>query len=345
MFKRPMDVGLSYTVTCPLSCRHCITQSSPKMKGKMSEEQARAYLDVIPRYSISVCFTGGEPLLYHSEIVQAARYATESGLYVSVVTGAGWVESEEDTIRKVRELANAGVKLMSISWDIYHQEASQMERARLLARIAAEEKIRIIVRAALPPEQDPAIYRAAFEGIPVAFQESPLIRLGRAKTLPLKHFSQYDEPPKGECPVVLSLVIEYTGSVYACCGPSHFSAPHSPLVLGNTNEEPLADILDRALSDPILDIISLVGPYGLYLLLEQAGSKSLLPVRGAYTSICDLCLDLTNSPQIISVVREQLKQGEAQRFITAARLWMEKKLWPEKMKASSNLLGSPSPPV
>jgi len=133
----------------------------------------------------------------------------------------------------------------------------------------------------------------------------------------------------------MSTVIEHDGTVYACCGPSHFSANHSPLRLGNAEEEPLETILDRAVNDPILEVISLLGPYGLYILLQQSELKHLYIARKSYNSICDLCLDLTNLPEVVSTIRDQLlKDRSAQVLITAARLSMQRKLKPSYRDSS-----------
>jgi hypothetical protein len=306
----------------------------------MSIEKAKAYLQVISRYDSTVCFTGGEPFLFYSEILELVRYSRELGLQqVDIVTGAGWVEGESNTRKKVKELVDAGLKVMAISWDPYHEEVSSRNQATTLARVATEAGLFVIIRSALPTNSDLEIQQEAFEGIPVNFANFPIVRLGRAKTLPLEHFQQYDTPPKGSCSIVLSIVIEHDSQVYACCGPSKFGELHSPLILGNAEEEPLESILNRAISDPILEVISLLGPYGLYLLLQQSENKDLYTPRKGYTSICDLCLDLTNSPQIISAIREQLKEHQAQVLIEAARIWMEKRLWPDKLEALKKQYG------
>jgi len=48
---RYATIGLLYTRTCPLSCRHCIIESSPKAQEKMSQSLASEYIKVIPQFS------------------------------------------------------------------------------------------------------------------------------------------------------------------------------------------------------------------------------------------------------------------------------------------------------
>jgi hypothetical protein len=133
-------------------------------------------------------------------------------------------------------------------------------------------------------------------------------------------------------------VIEPDGTVYACCGPSYYSAKSSFLRLGNTNVEPLENILHRAAHDPIFEVILNTGPYGLYQLLKEhpLGQKSFKK-RRAYTGICELCMDITNDPELINALRERLSEGEMLPFLVASRMWMEKKLLPELRKRQTRM--------
>ena len=286
----------------------------------MRFDQARSYLEEIPSYADSACFTGGEPLLYFREIVKLTELAKELGLRVSVVTGAGWVRSEEEARRRTSSLAQAGLDTLAISWDVYHEACSAPERAVVLARAAVDAGLAVTVRTVRAATAEGSQYRAAFGDLPIHFETGHLTGLGRAATLPGEHFIQQSHPMMGPCAVVLSPLIDYDGKVYACCGPSFYSGPHSPLMLGNAEHEPLGQILDRAARDPILETIALLGPYGLYLLLKESESSDLYTERATYTSICDLCLDLTNSSGIVSVLRARLADRDTTALATAAKL-------------------------
>lgn len=326
-------IGLSYTRTCPIACRHCLTESSPRAKGRMVQAQARRYIEALSRFTRSTCFTGGEPLLFHRDIVELTGFAKDLDLKVSLVTGAGWVTDEATTKRRVEELAAAGLDKMMISWDSYHEEFLERERPLMLARSALEAGLAVTIRTVRSAGEDPGGRQAAFRDLPVEFEVGRILKLGFARNLPDEEFSWCDSPPKGACGLVLSPVIEPDGWVYACCGPSLGSRKSSPLVLGNAEAEPLGDILERAARDPILEVISLLGPYGLSLLLKDhpAGSN-LSKARDRYSGICDLCLDITDSPDSVAAIRERIGEPDFQALLAAKRGVIER-LESEKAKA------------
>jgi hypothetical protein len=291
----------------------------------MRLEQARRYLPAIRRFSPHLSFTGGEPLLFHRDVVALTLEARALGLEVSVVTGAGWVKDDALARRLVGELARAGVSHLVVSWDPYHEEFAPREHALAVVRAGCDAGIDVEVRAALPHGRDSADYEAAFRGLPVLFQHVWPTQLGTARHLPDEDFFWSDSPPKGRCSAVLRAVIEPDGMVYACCGPGHFTRRPSPLALGNAEEEPLEAILERAARDPILEAINLIGPYGLHRLLQtRPDGAATVATRPRYSGVCELCLDINGSPQAVRALRERLEEQDAQILLAAARMWAER---------------------
>lgn len=321
-------VGLLYTRTCPLACKDCITESSPDAKGRMRFDQARSYLPAISKYSRSVCFTGGEPFLYYKDILLLTREAKTLGLDVTIVSGAGWVRKEETVRSRMRELAEAGVSTICISWDRYHEEFSTSDRAVLLAEVATEANLKVKVRSVIPACESPEGLRAAFEGLPVETQSVLPVALGRAASLPISHFSREASPLRSICSVVKSPSVDHDGTVYACCGPSLYSAKTSPLVLGNANVEQLEDIFARAVTDPLLEVLGILGSYGFYELLKghPLEQKMLRKRTNGYSTICDLCIDVTNDPELVEAVTKRLEDQDAKTLVAAGKLWRDKKL-------------------
>lgn len=319
-------IGLMYTRSCPLACEHCITESSPQVKERMRLWQARDYLQAVAGFSSALGITGGEPFLYYREIAVLIREAKTLGLQTHLVTGAGWVRGEAQVRSRVEALADAGLDGLNISWDQYHEAFSTPDRAVMLARIAAESGLEVKVRTVTSATRAKDADHAIFAGLSVDLKATQIVRLGRAASLPPSHFMFSDEPPKGSCGVVFSPVIEPDGSVYACCGPAKYGRKPSPLFLGNASAEPLEDILARGLTDPILEIIYNLGPYGLHQLLKgHPFGRERFKARSAYTGICELCLDITNDPELVSALRERLLDKDAQRLVAMSALWRKNK--------------------
>jgi hypothetical protein len=248
------------------------------------------------------------------------------GLGTHVVTGAGWVKDEGQTRSRIKLLVDAGLVGLNISWDQYHEAFSIPERAVMLARIAAEAGLEVKVRAVASATRRLEEDQAIFAGLPVELKAIQIVRLGRAATLPASHFMVSDQPPAGRCGVVYSPVVEPDGSVYACCGPAKYGRIPSPLFLGDATAEPLENILARGLKDPILEIIHNLGPYGLLQLLKDHPiGRERFKARSAYTGICELCLDITSEPELVSVLRERLQDKDARRLLAASYLWRKNK--------------------
>ncbi|WP_263383334.1 radical SAM protein [Granulicella arctica] len=322
---RYLTIGLLYTRTCPLACRHCIIESSPKVAEKMEQSVASEYIKVIARYSDQVCFTGGEPLLYYNEIIPLIREARALGLGVSLVTGCGWVSTAKPHIARERiaGLKEAGLNSLTVSWDEYHEEFSPQENALLVVKTAKEIGLPVEVRGVVNTAGPIPRIEQKLITIGVRYEKAQILRLGAAATLPESHFTFGEMPHMRGCRTVLQPVIEPNGQVYGCCGPSRgLKNPDSPLTLGNTNDESLESIFSRSVNDPLLEAISNVGPYALFNLIKDEPSlKDTLPVRSSYTGICEVCLDLSSVPEVITKLRERISEPAVNRLMSAMSIY------------------------
>ncbi|HYP09817.1 MAG TPA: radical SAM/SPASM domain-containing protein, partial [Bryobacteraceae bacterium] len=322
-------VGLLYTRTCPLACAHCIIESSPRATDKMRFGAAAELLPAIARHTTRICFTGGEPLLYFNEILALVKAAKHLGLTTSVVSGAGWVRQARVAEERISRLRDAGLDKLCVSADRYHEVYSPPERAHLLIDIARRAGIDVIVRGVIAANQNSCQEKARFAPGDVVYDPVPLVRLGAARSLPEEHFQYTERPPSGRCKVALSPVVEPDGNVFACCGPSRYARKSSPLALGNINHESLDTILSRGAQDPILKALTLIGPYGLLELLEKhPATEQLVPMRRGYTGMCELCLDMTDSLEVVAALRARLTQTDAQALLAAAELWRRSRVQP-----------------
>ena len=293
----------------------------------MQQRVASEYIKVIPKYSDQLCFTGGEPLLYYNEIVPLIRQGKELGLGVSLVTGAGWVNTAKPHIARERifGIKQAGLDSLVVSWDAYHEEFSPSENALLLLELAGEAGLSVQVRGVMSSDGPSPRIEQTLININVKYQKVKILRLGSAARLPEDHFVFGDIPRTGGCANILQPVIEPNGQVYACCGPSRSGkSASSPLILGNTNNESLESIFHRAVRDPLLEAIATIGPHSLFNLIKNDPSLSdVLPLRSHYTGICELCLDMNDLPVVVQRVRERLSETGVSRLLTATRLYSQ----------------------
>ena len=51
------------------------------------------------------------------------------------------------------------------------------------------------------------------------------------------------------------------------------------------------------------------------------GPAGMYRARPQYTGMCELCLDITNVPELVARVRERLCDHDAQALVAAARMW------------------------
>ena len=117
-FNRPIQVHApflvvwNFTYKCNLKCKHCYSNSGIDPKMELSTEEAMKIVDQLADFGItSLAFSGGEPLM-RKDFFDVARYAVESGLYVSLATN-GTLLTEENAIK----LKETGVHYVEVSVD------------------------------------------------------------------------------------------------------------------------------------------------------------------------------------------------------------------------------------
>lgn len=150
--KRWTAAGLLLTYWCNARCAFCYVYSGPNKKGPaMTVNQALDYWRGLnnlideggPNYHGVRCkvhLAGGEPFYDFDKILAIATAAKTLGFKVfeKVETNAFWAQDDDETRRKIQLLADAGMQMLMISSDVYHQEFVPVERCVRAARIARE---------------------------------------------------------------------------------------------------------------------------------------------------------------------------------------------------------------
>jgi hypothetical protein len=321
-------LGLMLTYKCTIACPHCIVKAGPHRKEEMRVENALAWIEQARAYRNGhiegIALTGGEPFYNQDMLAHISAYAKTLGFIVSVVTNAYWASTPESACETLERLP--AIRLLAISTDVYHQRFIPIEFVKNAIYAAQRLGRRYNIAVCTNDETDPG-YLATIDEL-TRIGEADRIRLsitfptGRAqrKAHPLQ-YQLSNEPTVAACSMAGSPIIFPDGKVLACIGPL-FSLPHQhPMLLGNAQAEPLAQIFDRAEINPLLHLIRIWGPHKLISLLKQNGYGDLLPSGYIVNCTCDVCFKLLSDQRIIAALERILDCDSMRHLLAYGRLY------------------------
>ncbi len=289
---QPFRVGLIITEQCDASCAHCWFSCSPEKTATISSYKAYDYVDKASRAGVEwISLTGGEPMLYPSLVENLVAYASGLGLRTELVTNCNWAESHEKASDTLRVLRDAGLDVVNISADDFHQAYVPFERVGHVYAAAKRLGLKMVVMSALswgssrladiatklgdevPPPGE-------MDGHAAIGIESCFTPVGRGASLPRGEWHPEASPLTGGCKAVLrDLGVKPSGEVLPCCSAS---ATIRGFSLGKLDDFELGEMLDKAWDADVFNILSEKGPIGL---LNG-------PPVGVYVNKCHLCSEV-----------------------------------------------------
>lgn len=324
--KRWTAAGLLLTYWCNARCAFCYVYSGPNKKGPaMTVEQAISFWQGLntlideggPNYHGVRCkihLAGGEPFYDFDKILAIATAAKTLGLkfFEKVETNAFWAQDDVETRRKIQLLADAGMQMLMISADVYHQEFVPVERCVRAAKIArdilGEKGVRVrwwdfidqpVDIAAMSVEDRKKMYAQALERHKERLTGRAADELAdQFECHPPEHFAQEScaQATLGSKHVH----IDGYGNVFPGVCSGIVWGKVNPTLQGDGAchawPETFASIekLWRYASEhwqdhPIIGKVVTGGSYSLYL---EAESKGFQPRSGGYANKCHLCHDV-----------------------------------------------------
>lgn len=285
------------TRRCPLSCRHCSTNSandSEEHDGTTFLRFVRSFTeDCHPEYLL---LTGGEPLLRPRLVSALARSAREAGTSTYLLTGMFFARS--GTIPGPVLRAIADLDHVAVSIDGFHSEFVPRDQVFRAMHLMAAEGVDLSVQITGWGDDDPeladnvAAVRTEFgDRVPVL---AGLVQpYGRARMLP-----RADQPASadlgGPCSLAAWPVIGPDGTITACCNQAAVDGVAVPgdgrpghLELGHAARDDWPVILDRCLTAPLLKAVRVLGPH---VTARLAGATE------DTTGYCQACWRLGESP-------------------------------------------------
>jgi radical SAM protein with 4Fe4S-binding SPASM domain len=261
----------------------------------VTKYDAENYIDAVVKLpSVKlISFTGGEPMLYPKLVEELIAYASGYGLKTELVTNCEWAETIEQTTEVLGKLRDAGLVVLNLSADDFHQSKIPLERVRNCYVAAKRLEIKMVVMTSLSRSSRLKLVNIAeFFGddIPVPFLadpsrdavigiESGFIPVGRGAFIPKEELLLNDAKLEGFCGEVLSDIgVKPNGDVLACCSACSVLPAFS---IGNLKNSGLSEILDKAKSKELFRILKESGPAGF-------ASAS----NDRYVSKCHLCYEI-----------------------------------------------------
>jgi MoaA/NifB/PqqE/SkfB family radical SAM enzyme len=314
---------------CNAKCRCCLWGELHSCGPNIDVAQACSWVDqacAIADLKL-IGFSGGESFLYSKEMALIAAHAQrEHGLVAAASTNSYWAYSRQRAIERLEPLYKVGLRQLLLSVDDFHQEYVPLARVKNALRAAKELGIGCTLQSIVTKSSrriaDFMKELNVQEGDGLQATEVFCTRIGWAATkVPEAEFPPQENALSSYCSMLQPLVIGPDGAVYLCCGAA-FAAPG--LKVGNLTEEPLADILQRAEWDPMLNALALGnGPAYLADCLRASGKGDVLRASG-YSSSCEACHDILAVSGIKNLLSEKLEPHRAELFLKRMMLTQEK---------------------
>jgi MoaA/NifB/PqqE/SkfB family radical SAM enzyme len=294
----------------------------------MRLDDCLAWIDQIKKYRTglirTIDLTGGEPFFNMENLDRVSNYAAESGFLVTVVTNAFWASSPE----KAREILARvpAIDAVSFSTDSHHQRKIPMDYIKN-AILAAKDLRKAYNIAVCTESEEDQNFQKILTDIKAMGEEERLrvvitFPVGRAKhKVDLMNYAISPEPAVSACVVAGAPIIFPNGKVSACIGPLLTLPDNHPMVLGNLRQETLAEILDRAETNPVLHALRIWGPAKLVSMLKEKGLGDLLPQDYIVNCICDACYKLFSDPRIVDALQEIFEDEKQKQLVAYARLY------------------------
>gem|GEM_PF-2589795 len=320
---------------CSVACEHCGFTCGPGRRGKLSIQRALALIDEAHRREPTlrmIAYSGGEPFLFHDDLLTLMSAAFARGLAGGVVSNCSFAVSDDAVRARLAPLARLGLEELIVSLDEFHLAFVPLENIRRVAHFAMDNGVRLGVNVlALRGRGIRRAEAAAMLGIDAAnpppgglwIQESSPLRTGRAQRAispeeqilhPLASFAN------NPCQYVTrNMVVTPEERVFACCGFGD-SSPRGPAALalvGDLRTSSFAECLDRAQGSLVFNTMAEYGPAALLALARNHDDSIELPE--AFASNCDICGHISATAPVRKALSRALRALTAKIPDTPAR--------------------------
>lgn len=305
-FSSDQRLCVNFTLTCNIACDHCIVESNPQRRERLSTDEVRAALSAgRENGKRHVTFSGGEVFLFPRDMCEVITYARGLGYVVDVESNGFWARDPETARAKLQPFVDAGIAGLALSADVYHMKYFPIERPIFAARAARARGLVTEIQfcRSNDDETDGALIAVLAEaGEPYVVLE--LLDRGRGRDL-LQIWRGHRVEELPDCDD-LTTTVHATGDVYACCqlDIGVDAMKRTPVFLGSIRsrssaaEQGRREQLVRAFFDPDSPI------YFRKAVRDLPEFRHLSDER--FRNICGFCMNALGDPGRVAALQAAL---------------------------------------
>lgn len=318
---------LSTTYKCPIQCRYCGAECSPKNKERLSRQERLTFIDKVHSFGKLrlVVFTGGEPFLLGKDLLYCVNNCHGLGLSTRIVTNAYWAKSPELADKMIKKYKEAGLSEINLSCDDYHQEFIPLERIKYANDACIKNDMPCLIGHKVMKECTITLeYLEEYFGRPLTRYDKnktnpPNNLISSGYTVPVADdmhliedeailYPENDQQWKEPCSSILQrVIITPKKELSICCGMVPRKVQE--VFFGPLDSVSLEEAIVEAHQDLIVNWLALEGPYGLMKFILKKDPS--IPFRKQYVNICHLCSEIFTRNDCRSILN---KYGQEKTF-------------------------------
>lgn len=320
-------VYISVTRKCPLSCAHCVTDSSMTGGTELDEQKVLQFVRSMKSCPPKIIYlTGGEPLIKVSLVKNIISIAKELGIKVAISSGMFFAKNGNIPL-DIKEILDR-CDLLLASVDEYHEKEVPRDNVFQVLNQVHKEGTSIGIQTVSSFENDPYVddlIEDAKKRLPgdTGILVAGMGAIGRASSWASDYWDNADAfPDVAPCQFATWPVVESDGIVFSCCSEEivtmHEKAPDH-LKLGSINDTFWPEIVNGLKTNPVLRLVRTYGP-GFFNMEDREVKKSY----------CQICGTIQKELKVQSK-REKMENEISDDFFNYFEKYIQKKMCEKKL--------------
>jgi MoaA/NifB/PqqE/SkfB family radical SAM enzyme len=269
-------IYMIYTFGCNAACDHCLVESGPRRRGKLTPEIAGELLRIGAEHGKSFLdLSGGEMMLHPQEVMAVASIARDLGYYVCLNTNAYWARTPERARSMLARLQEAGVQAIFPSASAYHLKYVPLERVKNLRSACFDLGVTYELNWVYSdqPDTDEWIKKEMGLEDETIYFDSLTTSGNNPETMErLKQIYTRRTPDELDDCLSVHLGVNPLGHVVSSCQmtATNDKFMNTPFFLGNFFEQPFEEIIRAEQRSPVVQFLYRNSHPALHRLLSEA---------------------------------------------------------------------------